>query len=218
MALKLYGAPVSTCTTRVTISLHEKDLDFELIPVDLFVGEHKHPHFLSKNPFGLIPVLEDGDDITLFESRAITAYVAEKFKETGTDLIRHKDIKEAALVKVWIEIESQQYQPAISPIVYQYFVAPIQGKSPDQAIVDANVEKLRKVLDVYEAKLSQSKYLAGDFYSLADLHHLPYTYYFMKTPCASLVNERPHVKAWWDDISSRPAFKKVAEGMIFGDK
>ncbi|KAK3194043.1 hypothetical protein Dsin_025353 [Dipteronia sinensis] len=218
MALKLYGAPMSTCTTRVTISLHEKDLDFELIPVDLFAGEHKHPPFLSKNPFGLIPVLEDGDDLTLFESRAITAYVAEKFKETGTDLIRHKDIKEAALVKVWIEVESQQYQPAISPIVYQYFVAPIQGKSPDQAIVDANVEKLGKVLDIYEAKLSESKYLAGDFYSLADLHHLPYTYYFMKTPCASLVNERPHVKAWWDDISSRPAFKKVAEGMIFGDK
>ncbi|KAK0581596.1 hypothetical protein LWI29_015679 [Acer saccharum] len=171
-------------------------------------------------PFGLIPVLEDGDDLTLFgnyfqlisfillsipplqsrnivivklietsylytpESRAITAYVAEKFKETGTDLIRHKDIKEAALVKVWIEVESQQYQPAISPIVYQYFVAPIQGKSPDQAIVDASVEKLGKVLDIYEAKLSESKYLAGDFYSLADLHHLPYTYYFMKTPCA----------------------------------
>ncbi|TXG63476.1 hypothetical protein EZV62_010470 [Acer yangbiense] len=218
MALKLYGAPMSTCTTRVTISLYEKDLDFELIPVDLFAGEHKQPPFLSKNPFGLIPVLEDGDDLTLFESRAITAYVAEKFKETGTDLIRHKDIKEAALVKVWIEVESQQYQPAISPIVYQYFVAPIQGKSPDQAIVDANVEKLGKVLDIYEAKLSESKYLAGDFYSLADLHHLPYTYYFMKTPCASLVNERPHVKAWWDDISSRPAFKKVAEGMIFGDK
>ncbi|KAI9180987.1 hypothetical protein LWI28_024936 [Acer negundo] len=218
MALKLYGAPMSTCTTRVTISLYEKDLDFELIPVDLFAGEHKKPPFLSKNPFGLIPVLEDGDDLTLFESRAITAYVAEKFKETGTDLIRHKDIKEAAIVKVWIEVESQQYQPAISPIVYQYFVAPIQGKSPDQAIVDANVEKLGKVLDIYEAKLSESKYLAGDFYSLADLHHLPYTYYFMKTPCASLVNERPHVKAWWDDISSRPAFKKVAEGMIFGDK
>ncbi|KAK1558707.1 hypothetical protein Q3G72_005644 [Acer saccharum] len=218
MALKLYGAPMSTCTTRVTISLYEKDLDFELIPVDLFAGEHKQPPFLSKNPFGLIPVLEDGDDLTLFESRAITAYVAEKFKETGTDLIRHKDIKEAALVKVWIEVESQQYQPAISPIVYQYFVAPIQGKSPDQAIVDASVEKLGKVLDIYEAKLSESKYLAGDFYSLADLHHLPYTYYFMKTPCASLVNERPHVKAWWDDISSRPAFKKVAEGMIFGDK
>nr|ALY05892.1 GST3 [Litchi chinensis] len=217
MALKLYGAPMSTCTARVLVSLHEKDLDFELIPVDLFAGEHKQPPFVSKNPFGLIPVLEDGD-LTLFESRAIASYVAEKFKETGTDLIRHQDLKEAALVRVWIEVESQQYNPAISPIVYQHFVAPMQGKSPDQTIIDANVEKLGRVLDIYEAKLSKSKYLAGDFYSLADLSHLPYTYYLMKTPCASLINERPRVKAWWEDISSRPAFKKVAGSMTFGGK
>lgn len=93
----------------------------------------------------------------------------------------------------------------------------MQGNSPDQAIIDANLAKLGQVLDVYESKLSSSKYLAGDFYSLADLHHLTYTYYFMKTPHASLINDRPHVKAWWEDISSRPAFKKVAEGMKLGE-
>ena len=150
------------------------------------------------------------------ESRAITAYVAEKFKETGTDLIRHNNLKEAALVKVWIEVESQTFNPAISPIIVQFFVAPKLGKTPDQAIIDANLEKLGKVLDVYESKLSSTKYLAGDFFSLADLNHFPYTHYFMQSPWASVVNDRPHVKAWWEDISSRPAFKKVAEGMTFG--
>lgn len=152
------------------------------------------------------------------ESTAMTAYVAEKFKEAGSDLIRHQELKEAALVKVWIEVESQQFHPAIAPIVCEYFVSPIQGKSPDQNVIDANLEKLSKVLDVYEAKLGSTKYLAGDFYSLADLHHLPYTYYFMKTPCASIISERTHVKAWWEDSSSRPAFKKVFEGMNFGEK
>ncbi|KAJ7972927.1 Glutathione S-transferase family protein [Quillaja saponaria] len=63
----------------------EKNIDFELVPVNLTAGEHKQPPFLSKNPFGQIPVLEDGD-LTLFESRAITQYVAEKYKEKGTDL------------------------------------------------------------------------------------------------------------------------------------
>jgi glutathione S-transferase len=121
-------------------------------------------------------------------------------------------------VKVWIEVESQNFQPAISPIVYEFFVSPLMGKTPEQAVVDANLEKLGKVLDVYESKLSSSKYLAGDFFSLADLHNFPYTYYFMKSPWASLVNDRPHVKAWWEDISSRPAFKKVAEGMTFCEK
>ncbi|CBI32223.3 glutathione S-transferase F13 [Vitis vinifera] len=217
MALKLHGIPMSTCTTRVLTCLHEKGLDFELVPVNLFAGEHKQPPFLAKNPFGQIPVLEDGD-LTLFESRAITAYLAEKYKETGCDLLRHNDLKEAALVKVWLEVESQQYHPAIYQIVYQFFVLPLQGKTADQAIIDVNLEKLGKVLDVYEARLGTTKCLAGDFYSLADLHHLSYTYYFMKTPWASLINSRPNVKAWWEDISSRPAFKKVAEGMTFGEK
>nr|ANO39961.1 glutathione S-transferase F7 [Populus yatungensis] len=217
MVLKLYGAPMSTCTSRVLTCLHEKNLDFELVPVDLLAGEHKQPPFLAKNPFGQIPALEE-DDLTLFESRAITSYLAEKFKGTGYDLIRHENLKEAASVKVWTEVESHRYNPAIAPIVFQFMVAPLHGNLPDQTIIDANVEKLGKVLDIYEAKLSSTKYLAGDFYSLADLHHLPYTFYLMKTPAASVVNERPHVKAWWEDISSRPAFKKVAEGMNFVKK
>ena len=154
--------------------------------------------------------------LCITESRAITAYVAEKFKETGADLIRHKDAKEAALVKVWTEVESHYYEPAVSPIIYEYFVAPFQGKEPDKSVIDTNVEKLKKVLDVYEAKLSSTKYLAGDFYSLADLSNVSETHYLMQTPCASTVNERPHVKAWWEDISSRPAFTKVVGGMTFG--
>ncbi|RZC80865.1 hypothetical protein C5167_043444 [Papaver somniferum] len=214
MALKLYGTPMSTCTTRAMICLHEKEVEFELVPVDLYAGEHKQPSYLSKNPFGQVPLLED-DDLTLFESRAITRYVSEKYEKTGIDLLRRDNIKEAALVNQWVEIESQHYNPVILPIIYEIFVSPITGQSPDKTVIDANVEKLGKVLDIYEDRLRNNKYLAGDFYSLADLHHLSYTYYMMKTEWASLINTRPHVKAWWEDISSRPAFVKVAQGMTF---
>lgn len=126
-------------------------------------------------------------------------------------------MEESTLVKVWAEVESQQFNPVINPIIYQFFVTPLQGKKPDQGIIDENLEKLGTVLDVYEERLGKTKYLGGDFFSLADLHHMPYIFYFMKTPWASVVNERAKVKAWWDDISSREAFKKVAEGMKFGD-
>ncbi|KAI3864541.1 hypothetical protein MKX03_016998 [Papaver bracteatum] len=214
MALKLYGIPMSTCTTRAMICLHEKEVEFELVPVDLYTGEHKQPSYLSKNPFGQVPLLED-DDLTLFESRAITRYVSEKYEKTGIDLLRKDNIKEAALVNQWVEIESHHYNPVILPIIYEIFVSPITGQSPDKMVIDANVEKLGKVLDIYEDRLGNNKYLAGDFYSLADLHHLSYTYYMMKTEWASLINSRPRVKAWWEDISSRPAFIKVAEGMTF---
>ncbi|XP_028123064.1 glutathione S-transferase F13-like isoform X2 [Camellia sinensis] len=217
MGMKLYGIPASTCTTRVMACLYEKGVDFKLIPINMGAGEHKQPAFLNKNPFGQIPALEDGD-LTLFESRAITAYIAEKYKDTSYDLIRHKNLKEAAQVKVWLEVESQQFNPPISAIIFQCFFAPMYGMKTDQAVVDANVEKLGKVLDVYEARLAKSKYLAGDFYSLADLHHLGFTHYLFKTPYASVFNERPRVKSWWEDISSRPVFKKISPAMSFGDK
>ncbi|CAL5425176.1 unnamed protein product [Camellia sinensis] len=206
MGMKLYGIPASTCTARVIACLYEKGVDFELIPVNM-----------GAEPFGQIPALEDGD-LTLFESRAITAYIAEKYKDTSYDLIRHKNLKEAAQVKVWLEVESQQFNPPISAIVFQCFFAPMYGMKTDQAVVDANVEKLGKVLDVYEGRLAKSKYLAGDFYSLADLHHLSFTHYLFKTPYASVFNERPRVKSWWEDISSRPVFKKISPAMSFGDK
>ncbi|CAM8987829.1 unnamed protein product [Rhodiola kirilowii] len=214
MALKLYGLPMSTCATRAMICLAEKEVEFELIPVNLFASEHKQPPFLAKNPFGQIPVLEDGD-LTLFESRAITFYIAEKYKDSGTDLIRHGDIKEAALVKVWTEVESQQFNVPISTITYQYLISPKFGKPTDEALVEENVAKLEKVLDVYEERLSKSKYLAGDFFSLADLHHMSYIHYFLKTPKANLINDRASVKAWWDDISDRPAFKKFSVKMNY---
>ncbi|XP_010259661.1 PREDICTED: glutathione S-transferase F13 [Nelumbo nucifera] len=212
MAVKLYGIAMSTCTTRVMTCLHEKGVDFEIVPINLSAGEHKQPSFISKNPFGQIPALEDGD-LTLFESRAITKYLATKHKDKGTDLLRLDNLKEAALVNVWLEVEAQQFNPPISALVYQRMFSPLFGGTPDEKVIEANAEKLGKVLDVYEERLSKSKYLAGDFYSLADLHHLSYTYYLMKNPEANLINSRPHVKAWWEDISSRPAFRKAAEGM-----
>ncbi|KAJ4867747.1 Glutathione S-transferase F13 [Raphanus sativus] len=212
MAMKVYGDGMSACVARVLLCLHEKETEFDLVPVDLFACHHKLPSFLAMNPFGQVPVLQD-DDLTLFESRAITAYIADKHKEKGTDLTRHADAKEAAIVKLWSEVESHHFNPAISAVIHQLIVVPLQGESPNAAIVEENLEKLGKVLDVYEERLGKTKYLAGDSYTLADLHHVPYTYYFMKTSHAGLVNDRPNVKAWWEDLCSRPAFLKVSPGL-----
>eukprot|EP00262_Sarcandra_glabra_P018550 TRINITY_DN66_c0_g2_i1.p2 TRINITY_DN66_c0_g2~~TRINITY_DN66_c0_g2_i1.p2 ORF type:complete len:118 (-),score=7.08 TRINITY_DN66_c0_g2_i1:379-732(-) len=114
-----------------------------------------------------------------------------------------------------MEVESQTFNAPISAIVYQTLFIQHFGGTPNEEIIKTNIEKLGKVLDVYEERLSKCKYLAGDFFSLADLHHIPYLYYLMKTPNAELINSRPHVKKWWEDISSRPAVKKVLEGMTF---
>ncbi|KAL3695895.1 hypothetical protein R1sor_009971 [Riccia sorocarpa] len=209
MAVKVYGIPMSTATRSVIAALIEKGVEFELVEVDMKAGAHKKPEHLKLNPFGKVPVYQD-EDVTLFESRAITRYIATKYEGQGTPLLG-KTTTERALVDQWVEVEGQNYHPAVSALNYQLFFRKIfSGEGPDEAAVAVNVEKFNAVLDIYEARLTASKYLAGDFFSLADLGHFAHTEYFVKHSGKSdLITSRPHVAAWWQDISSRPSWQKT---------
>ncbi|XP_074570421.1 putative glutathione S-transferase GSTF1 [Curcuma longa] len=189
----------------------EVKAEYERVNVDLDTGEHKSPAHLARNPFGQVPAFQDGD-LVLFESRAIGRYVLRKFKSSDVDLLHGSSLEESAMVDVWLEVEAQQYDTAIFPIFFQVMVVPrFFGGVPDEKVMEESLEKLGKVLDVYEARLSQTKYLAGDFFSFADLSHFPITHFAIKFPqVAPLFEARPHVKAWWESLASRPAFKKVA--------
>lgn len=97
MTLKLYGITQSTCTRRVITVLNEKNVDYELIPVNFATLEHKQPPYLAKQPFGKVPVLDD-DGFLVYESRAIAKYIAKKYAGQGTKLIpEEKDLKSYAL-------------------------------------------------------------------------------------------------------------------------
>jgi glutathione S-transferase len=69
------------------------------------------------------------------------------------------------------------------------------------------------VLDVYEARLTKHRYLAGDFVSLADLSHFPEAHYFMEMPYAAVFDSYPRVREWLEDLFARPAIKKVVSLM-----
>ncbi|XP_048534669.1 glutathione S-transferase 4-like [Triticum urartu] len=216
-ALKVYGWAVSPFVARALICLEEAGVDYELIPMKREAGDHLLPDFLARNPFGQVPVLEDGD-LTLFAcnsdrkfSRRIARHVLRKYQPEL--LVGDGSPESAAMVDVWLEVEAHQYNPSAGAISIQCLLVPFLGGTRDQAIVDENVVKLRKVLEVYEARLSASKYLAGESVSLADLSHFSLMHYFMETEYASLVEERPHVKAWWEELKARPAARKVTEFM-----
>ncbi|KAJ3702020.1 hypothetical protein LUZ61_005725 [Rhynchospora tenuis] len=83
------------------------------------------------------------------------------------------------------------------------------GGVTDQNIVNTSLEKFKKVLEVYEVQLSKSKYLAGDFVSLADLRYFALTFNLTLTPYASVLDPYPHVKAWWESLLTRLEIKKV---------
>ncbi|CAN1229272.1 Glutathione S-transferase F9 [Linum perenne] len=60
MVVKVYG-PAYASPKRVIVCLIEKGIEFETVPVDLVKGEHMLPDYLKLQPFGSLPVIQDGD-------------------------------------------------------------------------------------------------------------------------------------------------------------
>ncbi|XP_059295245.1 glutathione S-transferase PARB isoform X3 [Lycium ferocissimum] len=209
MAIKVHGNPISNATMRVVACLIEKDLDFEFVFVDLVTGEHKKHPFLSLNPFGQVPAFEDGD-LKLFESRAITQYITHVYASNGNQLIL-QDPKKMAIMSLWMEVEGQRFEPPTLKLVWELCIKPMTGMNTDDAIVKESEEQLSKVLDIYETRLAESKYLGGDSFTLVELHHLPNIYFLMSTKVKALFDSRPHVSAWCADILARPAWVKGLE-------
>ncbi|OEL31525.1 Glutathione S-transferase 4 [Dichanthelium oligosanthes] len=207
--MKVYGWVVSPWMARVLVCLEEAGAEYEVVPMSKSGGDHRRPEHLARNPFGEIPVLEDGD-LTLYQSRAIARYILRKYKP---ELLGEGCLKESATVDVWVEVESHQLEPVLRTIVMHCIIHPHIGCDRDQAAVDESLEKLRTLLPVYEARLSVCKHLAGDDITAADLCHFGFMRYFMATEYAGIVDAYPHVKAWWDALLTRPSVQKVIAGM-----
>jgi glutathione S-transferase len=120
MVLKLVGVPQSTCTRRVAVILKEKQVPFEVVPVDFSKGEHKQPAYLKNQPFGKVPYVVEDDGYKLFESRAIGKYIALKYQHQGTPLVPDPtDLHATGLFEQAVSIETANFDSLASAIAYE---------------------------------------------------------------------------------------------------
>ena len=203
--MKLYGHPMSTCTRKVLTTLAEKGHQADFMLVDLTQGQQKSPQYMAKHPFGVVPYLEDGG-FTMYESRAIIRYLDAKLP--GTKLTP-SDLPSLGRMEQWLSVEQSYFTPGCMAIVMEMFFKPMRGGTPDMDKVNKGRDEAARALDVVDRALMTQAHLAGDSFSLADISWLPYLQYLSLTPHGSLITERPHVKAWWQRISTRPSWKQV---------
>jgi glutathione S-transferase len=205
--IRLYGNKMSTCTQRLIILLEELELKYEFENVDLKSGEQKSIGFRKLNPFGKIPAIryqesEESEEKILFESRSILRYLSNKY----SDIV---DLYPNVNTDMWLEAESQNYNPSISKIVYELVFKQLGSSSdePDMEVVSNCKDELEKVLDIYNDRLKYSKYIAGNTFTIADISHIPYTNYLIKTSpeMKELFKNKRHVYHWWKKISLRPS-------------
>ena len=204
--MKLYGHPMSTCTRKVLTTLAEKGHEAEFVMVDIMKGEAKHAGHLAHQPFGKVPVLED-HNFWLYESRAIMRYLDEKLD--GHKLVP-TDIHDRAHMDQWMSVEYSYFSGPAMKIVMELLFGKMSGKTPDMDVVKTARDSVGAVLDVTEKALAHHPYFGGKTFSLADISWMPYVQYLFAAEQGDLITSRPAMKAWWERVSTRPSWKKVA--------
>ncbi|KAJ7827059.1 glutathione S-transferase [Mycena leptocephala] len=219
MVLKLYGAPYSTCTRRVSTVLHEKKIPFELVVVDLKKGEHKAAATLANQPFGQLPYIDD-DGFIMYESRAICRYLEDKYPEQGTKLVP-SDVQGKAFFEQAASIEYSNFDRLAYAAVAEMVFKPLfRGQPADKAVFDSLIANLSAKLDAYEVILGKQKYLAGNEVTLADLFHLPYAT-MLSVPQRYQVRQRfpqgidkvTKSVRWFNDLTARASWVAVKDNI-----
>jgi len=182
---------------------------YELITVNLATGDHKQPSYLAHQPFGQIPYISQDDGFELYESRAISRYLATL--GSGPELIP-TDPKARAKFEQAASIEYSGFEPIVAGILMEKVFKQYRGLPADEDRVNELVPQLVAKLDVYDTILSKQKYLAGDSVTLADLFHCVHGSLVFEQLKLGNLDKRPNVQRWWNDISSRPSWQAVKNG------
>lgn len=199
--LTIYGHPLSTCTRKVLTTLAENGTPHEFVLVDFAKGEHKVEPHLSRQPFGRVPALDD-DGFRMFESRAMSRYLNERYEGS----LRPADVQGRARMEQYISVETSEFSPHAMKFVYEYIFKRPQA----EGVLDAAAKALDLTCGVLDARLGEAPFLAGETFSLADVFLMPYVGYASVTPAQEVFAKHPRFTAWWEKVSARPSWKKVA--------
>lgn len=187
---------------KVHIALEELELPYKVVPVNIGKGEQFRPEFLAITPNHRIPAIvdpegPDGRRVELFESGAILIYLAEK-----SGRLMPSDPVERYKALQWLMFQMGGVGPMFGQ--YNHFAAYAPEKIP--YAIERYGNEVKRLHNVLEKRLSQSEYLAGKDYSIADIATFPW----VRNPDRRDIDlaEYPAVKRWHDAIAARPAVQR----------
>jgi len=200
MAIKLYDAVPSSNSDRVKIALHEKNLPYERETLVLARKDQKRPEFVKLNPYGKVPVVDDGGRI-LFESCIINEYLEEKYPNPS---LMPKDPYLRGRGRVLVDYALNYMHEPYWALRGEMLKPPSER---DAAIIEEKHRSLRDLMQYLEADLGDKPYFLGEF-SLTDIAIVPRALRmeaYGALPAPSL----PRLNAWLERIKARPSVKQI---------
>jgi len=191
--LKLYYARPSLFARPVWLTLLEKQLSFELVPVNLG-GDQFDPTFLELNPFGHIPVLVDGD-LRVIESQAMLDYLEAKY---STPSLLPQEPETLAKVRMVQFVALNELLPAIAGLLLN-----------EAATADFQYAKARatNTLRFLEGLLGNALFFAGDQITIAEI--VAGTLIPVLPKLAIPLTPYPHLQAWSERLMARPTWQVI---------
>lgn len=192
--IRVYSHPLSGHSHRVRLMLTLLDLPFEVVSVDVRGGETRSEAFLAKNPWGEVPVIEDGGAV-IYDSTAILVYLALKYDEGGSWLPR--DPQGAAEVQRWLGM-------AAGPIAFgpnRARLVALLNRPIDPVQAKAVSERLLVNLD---RELSTKAFALGETPTVADV--AAYSYIAVAPEGGVSLEPYPNVRVWLARVEALPRF------------
>ncbi len=200
MVLKLYHCP-GTRSARSLWLMRELGLNFELVEMPFDLKILRTPEYLAVHPLGRVPCLVDGG-VTVFESGAITQYLCENYDRNN--LHRAPGHPERPEWLQWLHF-AETLVSHLSNLAQQFLVlAPADRSEVVQKLESRRAEKALGVLD---AQVKDRDYLLKSGFSAVDIN-VGYGVHggLMNVPSID-ANAFPHLKKYYERISSRPHFQ-----------
>ena len=187
---------------KVHIMLEECGLPYEVVAVDIGAGEQFAPEFLRISPNNKIPAIvdtegPDGQAVSLFESGAILLYLAGK-----TGKLLPKGDRQRYAVLQWLMFQMGGVGPMLGQAHHFRIYAPDKVPYAIQRYTD----EAHRLYGVMDRQLADHAYIAGRSYSIADIAIFPWLRSWQNQGIAWA--DFPHLKAWFDRISARPAVQR----------
>ena len=186
---------------KVALLLGELALPFETVAVDIFKGEQHEPAFRRINPNGKVPAIVD-DGITVFDSHAILIHLAEKHRK-----FMPIEPRARASTLSWLQFVATGLSPFSGQAVHFLHYSP----EPLPYAKNRYLKEVERHYQVLESRLSESPFLAGDEYTIADMALWGWArgaaYIFGDAGLAAY----PSVQRLVQSLSQRPAAQKAAD-------
>lgn len=195
--IRLHGFLLSGHAHRVRLMLSLLDLPFEWVDVNLPAGEHKQPAFLALNPFGQVPVIDDGGRV-LADSNAILVHLALTYDDSRRWL--PADPFTQAQVQRWLSV-------AAGPLASGPAAARVNVlfKRPHNPVAVTTAQSLFGVMDRH---LADREWLAAGHPTIADVALHTYTAHAPEGGVS--LDPYPHVRAWLQRMQALPGFVAMA--------